>query len=88
MIVYFYSFFFTLKSAMINKKFYEDSKLICILKFDFFLKLISIFKSDFFQNPKLICLLIKYRSDFFFQKSFFFCYKSADFEIQKKELRF
>ena len=116
--------FLTSKSTMINKFFYEDSKLICIFKFDFFQnsklicifrydfffqnsKLICIFRSDFFQNSKLICIFrfvfsqnwyvfdfflklicifIKYRSFFFFWKSFI-CNKNADFEIQKMGLK-
>ena len=76
MIVYFNSFFLTPKSTMINKIFYEDSKLICIFKFDFFQnpKLTCIFikyiSNFFFLNPKLICIFIKYRYDFFFWENF------------------
>ena len=63
---------------MINKFFfYGDSKRSCI------------FKSDFF--PKLICIFIRYRYDFFFKKKnpeliyIFIKYKS-DFFFQNPKL--
>ena len=40
----------------------------------------------FFLNTKLVCIFIKNKSDFFLKS--FLCYKIADFEIQKKGLKF
>ena len=60
--------------------FYENKKLICIFKSDFFCIKTNLYFSDMILlTQKLIYIFIKYKSDFF-RKSFL-CYKIAEFEI-------